>query len=112
MNFLAGILYYLPERFYSRVIGRDAIFKSTTNKTFENEENLPNLPVPHLRNTLDTYLDSVRAVVTEEEYKTTETTVRNFENGVGDKLQKMLIKRSENYKNWVKTNFKINTIFK
>ena len=101
MNFLSGILQYLPASLTSKVVGRDAVFKSTTNKTFENEDSLPSLPVPPLRSTLDHYLETVRPVVTDEEYEITETICRNFENEVGVDLQKMLIKRSELHKNWV-----------
>lgn len=97
----SGLLQYLPESFTSKVVGRDAIFKSTTNKTFENEEGLPSLPVPQLRSTLDTYLETVKPVVTDEEYKITETIVKNFENGIGSQLQKILVKKAETQKNWV-----------
>lgn len=102
MNFFIALL-NLPEKLYSyaRMSTRDALFKSTKEKTFEFEENLPNLPVPSLAKTLEIYLDSVRAVVSEEEYKTTEVLVRNFENGIGVKLQELLLKRAEERKNWV-----------
>ena len=103
MSLFSGILQYLPESLTNKVVGRDAVFKSTTNKTFENEEGLPSLPVPQLRSTLDFYLETVKPVVTEEEYNATETVVKNFENGIGNQLQKMLTKKAENHKNWVKT---------
>ncbi|CAG2100244.1 unnamed protein product [Medioppia subpectinata] len=98
---VTGILQYLPESLTSKVVGRDAVFKSTSNRTFENEDNLPSLPVPQLRSTLDHYLETVRPVVTDEEYEKTETIVRNFENGVAVDLQQMLVKRSELHKNWL-----------
>ena len=98
---LSGLLQYLPESFTSKVVGRDAVFKSTSTKTFEHEESLPSLPVPQLRSTLDTYLETVKPVVTDEEYKTTEALVKKFENGVGTQLQKILVKKAESEKNWV-----------
>ncbi|XP_054166845.1 peroxisomal carnitine O-octanoyltransferase-like [Oppia nitens] len=98
---VSGILQYLPESLTSRVIGRDAIFKSTTNKTFENEDKLPALPVPSLKTSLELYLETVRPVATDDEYARTETIVRNFENGIGNDLQQMLMKRAESSKNWL-----------
>jgi carnitine O-octanoyltransferase len=83
---------------------KETLFKSNKSKTFENEESLPSLPVPPLRSTLDTYLDSVRAISTDEEYDATEAIVRNFENGVGAQLQELLLKRAANHKNWVIIN--------
>ncbi|CAG2101439.1 unnamed protein product [Medioppia subpectinata] len=76
-------------------------FKSTSNRTFENEDKLPSLPVPQLRSTLGHYLETVRPVVTDEEYEKTEAIVRNFEYGVAIHLQQKLVKRSEERKNWL-----------
>lgn len=36
----------------------DSIFTSTTEKTFQYDQQLPSLPVPTLQHTLDRYLDS------------------------------------------------------
>ena len=80
---------------------KESLFKSTKHKTFENEESLPPLPVPSLRSTLDCYLDSVRAIADDLQYRRTEDICREFESGVGQTLQELLLKFAENRKNWV-----------
>lgn len=82
---------------------RDILFKiQGSEKTFEHEENLPSLPVPNLKETLDKYLDTVRAVTTDQEYERTEKLVREFENSEMAKLlQEKLQEKAKNSKNWV-----------
>ncbi|KAI7857913.1 acyltransferase ChoActase/COT/CPT [Circinella umbellata] len=68
------------------------------------QNNLPKLPVPALGPTMQKYLKSVKAVVSEEEYKRTEAAVKEFEtSGVGAKLQERLVKHASNpqVKNWL-----------
>ena len=81
---------------------KETLFKSTKTKTFENEESLPALPVPTLRSTLDCYLDSVRAIIDDIQYQKTEDICRQFESGVGHKLQELLLNYAKDRKNWVK----------
>ncbi|CAG2118739.1 unnamed protein product, partial [Medioppia subpectinata] len=76
------------------------LFKSAKEKTFANEESLPSLPVPTLRPTLDCYLDSVRAIAGDQQYETSAEMCRRFEAGVGQTLQHMFEKRTQNSKNW------------
>ncbi|RWS24070.1 peroxisomal carnitine O-octanoyltransferase-like protein [Leptotrombidium deliense] len=80
---------------------RDQLYVSESNRTFENDDKLPSLPLPELRNTLDLYLDTVRPVVDNQQFAETETIVRQFENGIGQKLHQKLVKRSQSSKNWL-----------
>ncbi|PRP84915.1 choline/carnitine O-acetyltransferase [Planoprotostelium fungivorum] len=63
-------------------------------RTFERQDSLPRLPVPDLRSTMTKYLKTVRPLLTDDEYKTTQEHVREFlENGDGERLQKLLMER-------------------
>ncbi|CAF4750516.1 unnamed protein product [Rotaria sp. Silwood1] len=72
-------------------------------KTFEYEDKLPSLPLPTLEHTLERYLDSVQAVVNDDEYIKTKTIVEQFAKGTGRELHEQLKtnieKRQE--RNWV-----------
>lgn len=81
---------------------RDQLYRSDVNKTFENEASLPSLPVPDLRTTMDLYLDTVKPIVTPEEYQHTQLIVDKFVNGDGIKLHEALVQRSKTHRNWVK----------
>ncbi|XP_049865434.1 carnitine O-acetyltransferase-like [Pectinophora gossypiella] len=63
--------------------------------------NLPKLPVPKLSDTLQKYLKSVRPHLNDDEFATTTSLVKDFECGVGQKLQNLLLKRAENSLNWL-----------
>ncbi|XP_053214602.1 peroxisomal carnitine O-octanoyltransferase-like isoform X2 [Panonychus citri] len=80
---------------------RDQLYRSTTNKTFENEADLPSLPVPSLQSTLDLYLDTVKAVTNQEEYENTKKIVGQFISTDGPKIQNLLIERSQKSRNWL-----------
>ncbi|XP_017288819.1 choline O-acetyltransferase-like [Kryptolebias marmoratus] len=64
---------------------------------------LPKVPVPPLKQTLDTYLKCVQHLVTEEQFEKTKTTVEKFgaPGGVGEVLQKKLLERQDKTANWV-----------
>ncbi|KAM4715962.1 choline O-acetyltransferase b isoform 1-T3 [Anableps anableps] len=64
---------------------------------------LPKVPVPPLKQTLDTYLKCVQHLVKEEQFKKTKTIVERFgvPGGVGEVLQKKLLERREKTANWV-----------
>lgn len=59
------------------------------------QANLPKLPVPALGGTLQKYLQSVRPLLDDAEYKKTEQAVKDFEapGGLGQKLQDRLLAR-------------------
>lgn len=79
----------------------DAMFTSTSEKTFQYDDQLPSLPVPTLQHTLDRYLDSVRPHVTPDEYRQTEFIVQQFASGVGKDLHRQLLKKAETERNWL-----------
>ena len=70
-------------------------------KTFANDETLPDLPVPNLKDTLNRYLDSVKPHVTEDEFLTTTDIVENFEKNEGQILHQRLLERAKTHRNWV-----------
>ncbi|WP_088239783.1 choline/carnitine O-acyltransferase [Calothrix rhizosoleniae] len=66
---------------------------ATTNPQlmmYQYQESLPKLPVPTLAQTCDLYLQMVAPMLTEAEFKQTQGVVRDFQEGVGVKLQKQL----------------------
>uniref|UniRef100_A0A8C6X690 Choline O-acetyltransferase n=1 Tax=Naja naja TaxID=35670 RepID=A0A8C6X690_NAJNA len=70
---------------------------------FLNTRVLPKLPVPPLQQTLNRYLQCMKHLVTEEQYKKTKTLVEKFgaPGGQGEFLQKKLLERHEQMDNWV-----------
>ncbi|XP_037547050.1 choline O-acetyltransferase-like [Nematolebias whitei] len=64
---------------------------------------LPKVPVPPLKQTLDTYLKCMQHLVTEEQFTKTTTIVEKFgaPGGVGEVLQKKLSERRDKTTNWV-----------
>ncbi|XP_036936332.1 choline O-acetyltransferase-like [Acanthopagrus latus] len=64
---------------------------------------LPKVPVPPLRQTLDTYLKCVQHLIKEEQFKKTKAIVEKFgaPGGVGELLQKKLLERRDKTTNWV-----------
>ncbi|XP_075949341.1 choline O-acetyltransferase b [Anarhichas minor] len=64
---------------------------------------LPKVPVPPLKQTLDTYLKCVQHLVKEEQFKKTKAIVEKFgaPGGVGEVLQKKLSERRDKTTNWV-----------
>ncbi|XP_019938358.2 choline O-acetyltransferase-like [Paralichthys olivaceus] len=67
------------------------------------DQGLPKVPVPPLKQTLDTYLRCVQHLVKEEQFKRTKAMVEKFgaPGGVGDQLQKKLLERRDKTTNWV-----------
>ncbi|CAF3609815.1 unnamed protein product [Rotaria sp. Silwood1] len=72
-------------------------------KTFEYDDKLPSLPLPTLEHTLERYLDSIRTVVSDDEYVKTKKIVEQFAKGTGRELHEQLKtnieKRQE--RNWL-----------
>ncbi|XP_007442164.1 choline O-acetyltransferase-like, partial [Python bivittatus] len=69
----------------------------------QDEMKLLKLPVPPLQQTLDKYLQCMKHLVSEEQYKKTKTIVEKFgaPGGQGELLQKKLLERHEKMENWV-----------
>jgi hypothetical protein len=61
------------------------------------------LPVPELELTLEKYLRCIMPIISSENYKKTEKIVKKFSstNGIGPKLQNILIEKYQNLDNWV-----------
>ncbi|NWV67133.1 CLAT acetyltransferase, partial [Malurus elegans] len=74
--------------------------KDTRSK---DEKGVPKLPVPPLQQTLRMYLQCMKHLVPEEQFKKTKVIVEQFgiAGGLGESLQRMLEERSEKTKNWV-----------
>ncbi|XP_075213461.1 carnitine O-acetyltransferase-like isoform X2 [Lycorma delicatula] len=64
---------------------------------------LPALPVPSLNETLTKYLKSVKPFLSTDEFTKTKNKVQNFctPGGVGENLQKLLVKRGSEMDNWL-----------
>ena len=62
------------------------------------QKNLPKLPVPALKDTLEKYLKTVRPLLNSEEYAKTEAAVAEFQKpgGFGEELQKRLLAKANN----------------
>ena len=73
----------------------------TSEKTFSNDELLPPLPLPELKDSLSLYLDSVKPHLTDEEFVKTKQIVDNFEKNEGKILHQSLLDRAKERKNWV-----------
>lgn len=72
-------------------------------KSSKNPENLPHFPVPPLDESLQKYLNSVKPLLSAEEFSRTECVVGEFgaPNGEGTKLYDLLRKRADTHENWL-----------
>ncbi|XP_053625257.1 carnitine O-acetyltransferase-like isoform X2 [Plodia interpunctella] len=68
-----------------------------------NKQDLPRLPVPKLKDTLQKYLKSIKPYLSEQEFAVTANLVEDFASadGVGHKLQALLEQRAESHLNWL-----------
>uniref|UniRef100_A0AAR2KPS9 Choline O-acetyltransferase n=1 Tax=Pygocentrus nattereri TaxID=42514 RepID=A0AAR2KPS9_PYGNA len=83
--------------------GFSTLHPSSAPRDPEGEAVLPKVPVPDLKQTLDTYLRCVKLLVPEAQFQKTKTIVDKFAKpgGVGEILQKKLLERREKTENWV-----------
>ncbi|XP_006874677.1 PREDICTED: choline O-acetyltransferase [Chrysochloris asiatica] len=67
------------------------------------ESDLPKLPVPPLQQTLATYLQCMRHLVSKEQFRKSQAIVQQFgaPGGLGETLQQKLLERQERTANWV-----------
>jgi carnitine O-octanoyltransferase len=70
--------------------------------TFSRDENLDPLPLPSLEDTMNRYYDSLKPFGTEDELKESLKLINEFKNGIGKKLQNILVDRTVKHKNWVR----------
>ncbi|XP_061692344.1 choline O-acetyltransferase isoform X2 [Syngnathoides biaculeatus] len=66
-------------------------------------DSAPKLPVPALKDTLDTYLRCVKELLTDEHFQKTQEGVKRFgaPGGLGELLHRKLLERREQTTNWV-----------
>ncbi|XP_050360681.1 carnitine O-acetyltransferase-like isoform X2 [Nymphalis io] len=82
----------------------------TSTKPSSKVQSLPRLPVPKLGDTLSKYLKTVQPFLNDAEFNTTCNLVKEFESGMGQKLQSLLEKRAEQHENWLE-NWWLNTAY-
>lgn len=83
---------------------RRSLTASVPESSHLQQEGLPKLPVPPLRQTCQTYLECLKPLVSTEELGHTQLLVDEFlTGGVGDRLQKGLERRARKTDNWVQT---------
>ncbi|XP_054654938.1 choline O-acetyltransferase isoform X1 [Dunckerocampus dactyliophorus] len=79
------------------------VLNQEPSKDLEPSDSPPKLPLPALKNTLDTYLRCMKHLLTEEQFKRTQEAVKHFgaPGGVGELLHGKLVERREKKANWV-----------
>jgi hypothetical protein len=75
--------------------------KSSTSTTFEQDENLPNLPLPKLEDTLKRYYKNLLPFGSKSELENSRKVIDEFKNGIGSKLHQLLEEKASKEKNWV-----------
>ena len=72
-------------------------------KTLELQNQLGNLPVPNINDTIAKFLITTKPLLSNEEFATTAKSILQLAqpNGLGEKLQNILLKRRGETDNWV-----------
>ncbi|XP_072377173.1 carnitine O-acetyltransferase [Diabrotica undecimpunctata] len=80
-----------------------AMSTAATKKLFENNLQLPSLPVPTLNQTIEKYVKTVTPFLNEAELANTKKLLTEFgsDNGIGKKLQHLLVERAKSQENWL-----------
>ncbi|CAD5112243.1 DgyrCDS1474 [Dimorphilus gyrociliatus] len=78
-----------------------APFFGKERETFSSCKDLPPLPIPPLKHTMERYLDSVKPFLNSSEFEKTSRLVKEFESGVGQELNLKLHERAKYQKNWL-----------
>lgn len=74
---------------------------SAPSITSSNPENLPNLPLPKLDDTLQKYLKSVQPLLPPEKFRKTVSIVEDFAKGTGAQLHNLLQAKASKTDNWL-----------
>jgi carnitine O-acetyltransferase len=101
LGFLLKYRSWLQSPRYLPFIG--ALVEHPKSKTFGFQKVLPPLPVPTLEETCEKYLQTVRTLLTDEEFLRTKVAVTEFQRpgGVGEQLQEALLERAQRSRNWL-----------
>jgi len=72
-------------------------------KTLELQDKLGNLPVPNINDTIAKFLISSKQLLNNDEFATTAKKILELAqpNGIGEKLQEVLVKRKSEHDNWL-----------
>lgn len=70
-------------------------------RTFQYDDQLPNLPVPSLEETLEKYQQSVKLFVSKEEFDRSQQIVREFRDEIGRQLHNKLLQKATKDRNWM-----------
>lgn len=98
-----GWLYQQPRQTSKTVMVWGALLKVLSGRRpmlYSFQGALPRMPVPSLKETVQRYLESVRPLLTDEEHAAEQQQAQEFLDGIGKKLQWMLILKS-----WWKSNY-------
>ena len=73
------------------------------SRTLTKQASLPRLPVPALDASIQRYLNAVKPLVDDDEFESTRKIATDFvkTNGIGERLQKLLVEKSKTTDNWV-----------
>ena len=71
------------------------------SRTFYNDEKLPPLPVPKVEDTIEKYLDSCKAILSDEDFQKTELICQKFVEKESKVLQAKLLHRAATNRNWL-----------
>jgi carnitine O-acetyltransferase len=101
LRFLLRYRSWLQSPKYLPFIG--ALVEHPKSKTFSFQKVLPPLPVPTLEETCEKYLQTVRPLLTDEEFLRTKVAVTEFQRpgGAGERLQEALLERAQGSRNWL-----------
>ncbi|XP_013103640.2 peroxisomal carnitine O-octanoyltransferase isoform X2 [Stomoxys calcitrans] len=73
----------------------------TQRNTYDYDEDLPPLPLPDLRDTMERYYESIKPFGNDEELANARKAIAEFENGIGAQLHAKLKDRASKMKNWL-----------
>lgn len=90
---------YASQGLFNYLHGKNVKPNLVSARTFT--QNLPQLPVPTLEQTIDKYLKSVKPFLNDNEFATTTKLAEDFMKDSGAKLQKLLIEKAKSTENWL-----------
>ncbi|XP_077967038.1 peroxisomal carnitine O-octanoyltransferase-like [Styela clava] len=82
----------------------DEVFQHSVNldkRTFYRDNLLPSRPLPSIHQTVEKYLDSCKAVLSEDEYEKTKEVCENFKQDEALAIQMQLVQKAVKKRNWL-----------